>query len=115
MKRSIGLFTALLFSTFLIAQNANVAYSFADMYNYNKLTETEKVSLEQEANAFLAQKQATEDEAEIEQLNWEIYRRCHKHLLQEDEVNHIIEQLKLVEQKTTKTRKKATKWIKKNR
>jgi len=95
------------------AQDDSVNYNFADMYNYNKLTEAEKLTIEQESDDFLAQKQATEDEAEIEQLNWEIYRRCHRHLLAEDEVNHIIQQLKIVEQDVAKTRKKPTKWIKK--
>jgi len=95
------------------AQDDLVSYNFADMYNYNTLTEAEKLTIEQESNEFLAQKQAIDDESEIKQLNWEIYRRCHRHLLAEDEVNYIIQQLKIVEEEVTKTRKKPTKWIKK--
>jgi len=113
LKNFILLFT--FFATWQIqAQDDSVNYSFADMYNYNKLTETEKVTIEQESNDFLAQKQASDDEGEIEQLNWEIYRRCHRHLLAEDEVNYIIQQLKIVENEVSKTRKKPTKWINKN-
>jgi len=83
------------------------------MYNYNKLTEDEKATIEQETNELLTQKEAANDEAEIEQLNWEIYRRCQRHLLKEAEVNYIIQQLKIVEEQVTKTRKKPSKWIKK--
>lgn len=114
-NKAICLSLLFIFISFLAkAQNTNVAYSFSEMYNYNKLIETEKVIIEQEANDFLAQKQATDDEAEIEQLNWEIYRRCHRHLLAQDEVNYIIQQLKVVENEVSKTRKKPTKWINKN-
>lgn len=109
------LFCFILTTLQIQAQDTEVNYSFTEMYNYNKLTETEKTTIEQEANEFLSQKEATDDEAEIEQLNWEIYRRCHRHLLAQDEVNYIIQQLKIVEQQVGRTSNKATRIFKKNK